>query len=648
MTSIPSSSLKRLIIALTGVLVVVLALGVFPHGRLWVADLDRSLHDQLIRWTGGAPEREDFVLLGIDEASLSLSALSDGEIAESETLQMMDSRFPWDRRVWAAAIDRLGEAGARLIVIDLVFAEPSGPEEDDALAAAIARHRDKVILTSVFAPVGQNERGHDVFVHAEPYVRFLETDPEPRIGFANFPQDPNDGYCRVARYRSSLGLENGKPLNGEPEMLSLAGQVIDAMGGEVPYGDRELSFTKREETGGTEYYSPRSLYEIFSEKLWKANYDDGRYFEDKVVMLGPVAPRFQDIKKTPAGPLFGPQLHLQAAACGLEGAFVRRVDRPVAIMIGMGLLGALFAGWLAKPWASAQGMLLLFLVVAVVIWLLGGRSIMIPVTGGFLAASVGWVAAQVYQLVRERLEKGRLRGEFRRFVSRDVADRLVDHPESWAAVASGRKRKVVVLFSDVRDFTSRSEQSDPVELVDQLNEYLTAMVAVVFRHGGTLDKFIGDAVMAHWGALDYDEGGGQARSAIAAGREMHEALNDLNRRWEGEGRAPFRMGVGIHLGDAVAGELGSPDRIEFGVIGDAVNLASRIEGLTKVFACDVMFSEQVREAAGEEQAMDLGRVRVKGRAAPVQLYGFGDEAVVRDALAKLDRDEEGVVVMTSK
>ena len=482
MTSSPSSSLRRLFVALAGVLLVVLAFGAFPHGRMWVAKMDRAVHDQSIRWSGGPPERDDFVLLGIDEASMSLDGLSEEEISESESLQLMSQRFPWDRRVWAAAIDRLADAGAKLIVVDLVFAEPSDPEADDALAAAIARHSDKVILTSVFSPLGQREGDRDVYMLAEPYVQFLESDPEPRIGYANFSQDTRDGTFRVARYRSTLGLENGQPLNGEPELLSLSGQIIDAMGGEVPTGDRELRFTNKAKTGGTEVYASRSLFEIFSEKFWRVNYDDGRFFKDKVVMLGPVAPRFQDIKRTPVGPLTGPQMHLQAAACGLEGAFVHHLDWPFSIMIGVGLLGAALAGWFVKPWVSTFGMLMLLLTLAFVVWLLGGsRSLVMPTTGGVIAATIGWTAAQVYQLVRERLEKGRLRGEFRRFVSRDVADRLVDQPEAWQGIAAGRKRQVVVLFSDVRDFTSRSEVTEPSELVRQLNEYLTDLKKVVLE-----------------------------------------------------------------------------------------------------------------------------------------------------------------------
>ncbi|MDX1679995.1 MAG: adenylate/guanylate cyclase domain-containing protein [Akkermansiaceae bacterium] len=638
---------------MTGVLSVVVFFGVLPQGAMFVIDSDREVYDRIIRSGGGPEEREDFVLLGIDEASLSLSNLSPEEIEGNETLGMMKDRFPWDRRVWAEAIERLIGAGAKLVVLDLVFAEPGSPEEDAALAAVIAAHPRKVVLASVFSPLGQQEDGHEVFTLVEPYVEFLESDPEPRIGFANFRPNQRDGTCRVARYRSTLGRENMNELTGELEFLSLAAQIMHAHGADIPEEDKEIRFTSDPGTWGTEVYAPRSLYEIFSERYWQRNYDSGAFFKDKTVMIGPVAARFQDIHETPVGTITGPQLHMQAAACGLAQAYVHHVGHPLWVMSLLGLLAALIAGWLDKTRNSAIAIVLLLAAFVLGVWWFGKfHSVMIPLTGGLIAAVVGWMSAQVHQLIRERMEKDRLRGVFRRFVSRDVADRLVDQPEEWEAIAAGRKRQVVVLFSDVRGFTSRSESAEPAELVQQLNEYLSAMVEVVFRHGGTLDKFIGDAVMAHWGSIDGDQDDQQyaehSRAALAAARDMQLELESLNRRWEQQGRKPFEMGVGIHLGEVVAGELGSPERIEFGVIGDAVNLASRIEGLTKSFGCGIIFSERVKEAANAEDAHSLGKVRVKGRSAPVELHAYGDKPSIEKALAQLHRDPEGVIVMDSK
>jgi adenylate cyclase len=350
------------------------------------------------------------------------------------------------------------------------------------------------------------------------------------------------------------------------------------------------------------------------------------------------------------GTLTGPQLHLQAIACGMDRAFIHRISHPWPSMIILGIVALAWTGWVSRPMVSVYGLIGIACVVAgVTIWAGVSRSLLLAVSGGLLALVVGWAVAQSYEMVTERLEKRRLRRDFRRFVSRDVADAMIDQQGDWQVTAAGVKRRVVVLFSDVRGFTERSEQTDPGELVRQLNEYLTSMVEVIFRHGGTLDKFIGDAVMAHWGALGLGDDRENASKAILAAQDMIAALETMNAAWVAAGKAPFQIGVGLHLGEAVAGEIGSPDRTEFGVIGDTVNLASRLEGLTKAFHCEVIYSEEVKAASGiENGARDLGKVRVKGRRNPVQLFGIGDEELIKEQLQAFERDAEGCIVMTVK
>lgn len=651
MTSSPFVKSKRRrkgLACLVGVAVVMLGFGWFSYGRAFIGRTDRALGDWIIRYSGGPAEKKELVLLGIDEPSLSPGQLDPDEIAGNPTLSMMAERFPWDRRVWAAVIDRLAGAGAKLIVLDLLLSEPSDPEADTALEAAIDRHRDKVLLASAFSPGDNND-----YVLMEPDERFLygQGDKETRVGYVNFLPDPVDDLFRSARYTTTLTFENkGKRLKGEPEFRSLAAEVIRAMGAEVPSGDHELRFARYKKTGAADVYAPRSICGIFSDKTWRVNYDSGRFFRDKVVMIGPVAPRFHDRVVTPMGPLTGPQMHLQAIACGLDKAFVRRWTNPFPWMVLLGLIALVWTHWVGRPLVSVFGLMgIAGCVVGVAIWSGFAFSLMLPVSGGLLALGAGWVVAQSYDLVTERLEKGRLRREFRRFVSRDVADAMIERPDQWRESSAGVKRRVVVLFSDVRGFTERSEITEPGDLVRQLNEYLTAMVEVIFHHGGTLDKFIGDAVMAHWGALGGGDDGDHARKALFAAGEMISVLDRLNTKWEAEGKVPFRIGVGLHLGEVIAGEIGSPDRTEFGVIGDTVNLASRLEGLTKAFGCEVVLSDEVRQAAAiDDGLIDLGLVRVKGRRTPGRLFGIGDEAAVRKQLEALERDAEGVIVMTTK
>jgi adenylate cyclase len=433
----------------------------------------------------------------------------------------------------------------------------------------------------------------------------------------------------------------------EPVFRSLAGEIIVALGGKAPEGDKDIRFAVKyppnadvagtselREKSGTYAYAPRSIQSIFVPKSWRLNYADGGYFRDKVVMIGPTSPLFQDIHQTPVGQLTGPQLHLQAAASGLAGAFDERVGlgsaRYNAVTAALGMLvAALWAWWVKRPMISAGGAVAFVAVVMAGViafgiyapWILG-------ITAGVGAFGVGWLAALSYDLVTERLERGRLNREFRRFVSRDVADMLVREPEMYQAAAAGRRRRVVVLFSDVRGFTSRSEKADPAELVGQLNEYLTKMVDVVFRHEGTLDKFIGDAVMAHWGALEDGSDATHATRAVEAAKAMIGELDRLNEGWKSEDRDPFKIGIGLHIGEVVSGEIGCAERTEFGVIGDAVNLASRIEGLTKHYSAPLLISGAVAELIDHESGLRcVGRLRVKGRREPVVLFtpGLGPE-----------------------
>lgn len=634
---------------LLGVLLVMLGFGVFPF-RPVIDKVDSALGVWIIRNSGGPAEKKELVLLGIDEASMALDSLDPDEIASNPTLSLMNDRFPWDRRVWAEAIDRLAGAGAKLIVFDLIFTSASDPEADAAFAAAIQRHPGKVVLVSVLSEGGAENSG-GLYSLIEPYDLFLTSDTPLFVGYANFKVDALDGLVRKARFSTTLGIENeGVSGNGEREFRSLAAEVIYAMGFDPPAGDKELRLAGHEETGSKELYAPQSVYKIFSKRDWEMNYQNGEFFRDKVVMIGPVAPRFQDSHRTPMGTLTGPQLHMQAIACGLDKAFIHRMTDPWPAMIILGLITLLWTVFVNRPMLSVFGLMgIMCVVLGITVWLGGARSLLLSVSGGLLAMIVGWAVAQSYEIVTERLEKGRLRKDFRRFVSRDVADAMIDAKDDWKITASGVKRRVVVLFSDLRGFTERSEKTDPGDLVKQLNEYLTSMVEVIFRHGGTLDKFIGDAVMAHWGALGVGDEKDNAHRAILAGKDMIAALETMNVRWQAEGKSPFKIGVGLHLGEAIAGEIGSPDRTEFGVIGDTVNLASRLEGLTKEFHCEVIYSEEVKIAAGlAEGAIDLGKVRVKGRRNPVRLFGIGNESDVKEQLKSFDRDAEDCIVMTVK
>ncbi len=240
---------------------------------------------------------------------------------------------------------------------------------------------------------------------------------------------------------------------------------------------------------------------------------------------------------------------------------------------------------------------------------------------GFAALHFGGAGSM---LLRERLAKQQIKGAFSSFVGPSILNEILKNPDGLAL--GGVRKPVTVLFSDIRGFTSLSEASTEEGLVAQLNEYFTEMVACVNRHGGTLHKFIGDAVMAVWGDLVSKGVEEDARNAVLAALEMRSELAKLNARWIAEGRHAFKIGVGLNHGNVLVGRIGAPQRMEFTVIGDAVNAASRIEGVTKEWHTDIAVGPYVRALAGDRFFFrTLGIFRLVGKREGLRVY-----AVVRE------------------
>ena len=256
---------------------------------------------------------------------------------------------------------------------------------------------------------------------------------------------------------------------------------------------------------------------------------------------------------------------------------------------------------------------------------------------GFVGLHVGAVTRRVLD---EQREKQRIRDWFSPYVTSGVADQIMEASENPLELG-GVRRNATVLFSDIRAFTRLSERTDEEALVLQLNEYFTEMVDCVNRYDGSLHKFIGDAIMAVWG--DYISQGEEedAWRAVQAGLDMHRSLKALNDDWERRGMPTLEIGVGINHGELIAGHIGAPQRKEFTVIGDPVNLASRLEGLTKPFGVGVIVGPQVRSLVEARTiCRTLGLIRVVGRHEPVEvteILGRADDP----ALAEL-RDWAGI------
>ena len=249
--------------------------------------------------------------------------------------------------------------------------------------------------------------------------------------------------------------------------------------------------------------------------------------------------------------------------------------------------------------------------------------LILPLTG-FVTVQF-WIIARRVQA--ERRAKEQIRGMFNSYLSPALLSRVMEKG-GFSTVESERKA-VTILFSDLRGFTSWSENTKEDVLISQLNEYLAAMVECIHQHGGTLHKFIGDAVMAVWGDLVSEGAEVDAAKACRAALAMQACLIELNSGWTKRGLHNFRMGVGVNHGLVLAGNVGSPRRMEFTVIGDAVNMASRFEGLTKELNVSVLVGESVHALVSSKFTLKAwGGVTVKGKAKPVEVFeliGLGNE-----------------------
>jgi adenylate cyclase len=581
---------------------------------------EQSFEDLLRREGRKTAAPRDFVFLGIDQSTLQLPPLTAEEVAGSRAFQLMTERpFPWSREVWALLLDKLFAAGARLVMFDFLFNPPN--DGDPEFHAALDRYHDRVVLGANF----DFEHG----VQAVTPNAALIPPPQlldDRVGFVNFFPDAIDGITRAVAYRVTDRQLAGLPSHPSEEVYeSLSARALAKIGhgDDVPADLRGhlIRFT------ASDAFEPRPLYEIFDPKLWHANYADGAFFKDKIVMVGPSAQVLHDVVDTPMSPVMrGSELHLQAMAAALGHEFLR----PTPPKVGLALVGAAgLSAWLLvalvrKPLFSLGAL------VAITVAYLGTARLLYDHIG-LLLLTVPVLSALVlsgsfslgFEYFLERLEKLRTRRTLERYVSKNLVAEILENPDSYYSSLRGVRVPVTILFSDLIGFTTLAERANPEALVTQLNEYLSRMTSVIFSTGGTLDKFIGDAIMAVWGNVRSLGTAQDAKNCALAALGMRRELRQLNQTWREQGRMGLGMGIGVNQGEVIVGNIGSQDRMDPTVIGDAVNLASRLEALTRTYGADMLVGESAAVLVRDEVYLrSVARVQVKGKTKPVDVFTF--------------------------
>ena len=579
---------------------------------------EQSFEDLLRREGRKTTPPRDFVFLGIDQSSLELPLFTAEELAGNRALQLMTERpFPWSREVWALLLDKLFAAGARVVMFDLVFDPPN--DGDPAFHAALDRYRDKVVVGANFDTQhgAQEITPNDTLI---PPPQMLDD----RVGFVNFFPDSIDGKTRAATYRLTARQLVGLPsYPGEEVYQSLSARALDKIGHakDVPndLGGHMIRFT------APDAFEPHALYEVFDPKLWRANYGDGALFKDKIVIVGPSAQVLHDFVDTPmSSNMMASTLHFQAMAAALGHEFLRPTPGKIglALVCAAGLVAWLLVALVRKPLVCLGGLVAItagYLAAARLLYDDTGLLLLtVPVLSGLVLSgsfSLG------FEYFLERLEKLRTRRTLERYVSKNLVKEVLENPDSYYSSLRGVRVPVTVLFSDLIGFTTLSEKADPEVLVTQLNEYLSRMTSVIFSNGGTLDKFIGDAIMAVWGNVRSLGTAQDAKSCVHAALGMRRELSQLNQNWREQGRMGLGMGVGVNHGEVIVGNIGSHERMDPTVIGDAVNLASRLEGLTRRYGVDILVGASTAELVRDEVHLrSVARVQVKGKTKPVDVF----------------------------
>jgi adenylate cyclase len=575
-------------LVLTGFVLAAYAGDVLEDSELDTVDARFAIRGEL------APP-EDIVIVGIDDPSIT-------ELGE---------RWPFPRTLHAEAIKQLRADRARVIGYDVQFTEPSeNPDDDQELADAIARAGNVVLATTIV-----DDRGRTNVFGGDEILRTLQT----RAAHAGYATDSG----RVVR-RMAHDLE---------KLETLAVAIVErAEERQVPKDEFPT------ERPWIDYHGKANIKTIPFYRVVRGDFPKGT-FEDKIVIVGATSPILQDVHPTSVSDdnyMYGVEVLANSVSTLIRDFPLREAPAwtTVALILLFGAVGPLIAIRFGPLRAALIGLGLAILY-ALFVQIMFNTGVIVGFLYPLASLAFGVVGALAVAVVLNAFERQRVRDLFSRFVPEPVVDDVLRNVDEDLRLG-GQRELVTVLFSDIRGFTSFSENREPEDVIEVLNHYLTSMTDVILAHGGTLVAFMGDGIMAVFGApIAMDD---HADRAYAAAREMAgPALDEFNEWLRSTGRDEnFRIGVGLNSGVVMAGNVGSEKRLEYTAIGDTTNTASRIESLTKGTPHMIMLSESTRMMmlAERPELQRIDAMRVKGRREEVVIYApvsTADEALARQA-----------------
>jgi adenylate cyclase len=544
---------------------------------------------------------------------------------DEDSFDNLDLRWPWPRSVHARLLDAIQKGNPRAVAFDILFPEPTAnrPKEDQLLADAMARRRN-VFLASFIKPMDTVSAGVRVTsVRVDRPIPLLR-ERAVGEGFTNVIIG-SDGFVREA---DVIRMHQGQAVPSLARVL-YDGLAKDLHAAPISSETRQLLINFR---------GPRGTFPTFPYFQVVTGELPSELFQDKIVLVGASALTLQDLHLAPfataGNPTPGTEIQANVLDNLLAGDPLRALPNPLRpFTIGEWypqnpwyVLPILAVAILATLIADRLRPLRAFLL-TLGIWVALSAACLLAFAWGrlwieFVPISAALVLPYGVTVLRNFVHEERVRREMSRFFSPEIA-RQIAHDRNGLVIAS-KRRPITVLFSDIRNFTTISEGLPPEEVVELLREYFNTMVPIVLKHGGTLDKYVGDALMGLFGAPLAQED--HAPRAIRAALEMVQQIPVLSPKWEARSGRPLQIGVGVNSGEAVVGVMGADSRREYSAIGDTVNLASRLEGVTKDFKTPIVVSHATVLALGDRfQVRELSELKVKGRQEAVRVYAVDGE-----------------------
>ncbi len=631
-----------IIIALVVILIIIEFVGNYSTIFTPIEGLELAANDSAFRLRGEQAPNENIVIVAIDDESLS----------------WIKERWPWPRTYFADIVNWLDDAGAKVIAIDMfLFDESLNLDNEDvkisdalgntctaniqqgrgacdlesaknnnisfeiigdddlALAEALAGPAKTVAVNQIYQANQRasttNELPLPIFLeHLDGYgISEVERDDDAIArGIRAYKEYQDEVYYNWAFEIVRLYLDIDPPSDPSPAGVNFNGSY-------VPLNNQNKLLIN--------FVGPSGSFPIYPAAFVPLGDYSPEEFKDKIVFIGATSETLQDIYPTPFSSsqlTAGVEVVANAVATLLSGDFIRTVPPWVTLLI---IAVMAFASWLISkieaPTVSiiiAGGIMLVYFIIRQIVFTQSGW--LIGLISPLLMIFLGVVIPTLDQAVTQEAEKRRVRGLFSQFISPEMVNQLIDTQD----IDSLNKRtELTILFSDIRSFTTISEKLTPEGVVSLLNPYLEVMSEIIHKHGGTVDKYEGDAIVAFFGEpIPYPD---HAVRAARASLEMRGALKELTQGWRSEGKFMdvFEMGVGLNTGEVFVGMIGSKERINYTIIGDAANLAARLQDQTKEYNCPILISGETWKHIQHEFISEYADSKLlKGKTEPVDIY----------------------------